>query len=85
MSAVVDGPGIILSENWVHGYYNWQVQVPFFVTYTSASSQRQERFIATMNVIRMPTVETRDNQDTIPENLEINNFIISQSGDFLLQ
>ncbi|OGT52825.1 MAG: type IV secretion protein IcmL [Gammaproteobacteria bacterium RIFCSPHIGHO2_12_FULL_41_15] len=57
MSAVVDGPAVILDEEIVRGRYTWRVQLPLLVTYTSASENKQAHFTVTMDIVRVPVLE----------------------------
>jgi len=55
-SAVVNGDPVVLDREVMHGRYTWCIQLPVLVTYTSASENRQARFIVTMNVERISTL-----------------------------
>lgn len=58
MEAVVDGSPVILAEDIVHGRYTWRVQLPLLVTYTSANEERKAHFSVTMDIVRVPVIDT---------------------------
>jgi intracellular multiplication protein IcmL len=57
MNAVVSAPPVILSSDVVHGRYTWRIQIPLLVTFTSASQTTQSRWLVTMNVQRISTLD----------------------------
>ena len=58
MSAVISGTPIIIARMIVHGRYTWRVQMPVLIKFRSASAETQRHFLITMNVQRMPTLDT---------------------------
>lgn len=58
MSAVVSGPPVILNSYTTGGRFTWRVQLPVLVTFESASQKTQEALVITMNVQRVPVLDT---------------------------
>lgn len=56
MSAVLSGSPVVLAQMVVNGRLTWRVQMPLLVNFTSASEQRQESLIVTMNIRRISTL-----------------------------
>lgn len=57
MSAVISGPPVILSTAVIHGRFTWRVQLPVLVTFSSASATTQARWLVTMNIQRISTLD----------------------------
>lgn len=57
ISAVVNGPAVILDQSVVRGRYMWRVQLPLLVTYTSASDERKSSLVVTLDIVRVPVVD----------------------------
>lgn len=58
LSAVISAPPVVLSEAIIGGRFTWRVQMLVLVTYTSASQQTQRTYVVTMDVQRVPTLDT---------------------------
>lgn len=58
ISSVVSGAIVIVSRYIVRGRYTWRVQMPLLVKFTSASESRQRQYLVTMDIQRVPTLET---------------------------
>lgn len=57
MSAVISSSPVVVAQMVIGGRMTWRVQMPILVEFTSASEQRQESIIVTMNVERVPTLD----------------------------
>lgn len=68
VSAVVNGPAVILLQTELRGRYVWRVQMPLLVTYTSASDKHEENIILTMDIMRVEVLDA-------PKGILVNNFI----------
>lgn len=58
VSSVVSGRPVVLSRMIIHGRYTWRVQMKMLMKFTSASAETQETLIVTMNVQRVPTLNS---------------------------
>ncbi len=58
INSIVSNTPVILSREVVQGRYNWVVQFPLLLTYTSASEHSQKHLLITMNVERVPNINT---------------------------
>jgi intracellular multiplication protein IcmL len=59
-TARVDGP-VVVSREYIDPArrYTWIVQIPFIITYEgSGSSRNEQRLLATVTVVRVPTTES---------------------------
>lgn len=53
---VVAGTPVIANQGPLPGHdYAWRVQIPFLVTYQSASAQLQETYYVVLTIVRVPT------------------------------
>lgn len=57
MSAIVSGAPVVLSQSVIHGRYTWTIQLPVLLSFSSTSENRKMRYILTMNVQRVPTLD----------------------------
>ncbi|OGT64346.1 MAG: hypothetical protein A3J38_09375 [Gammaproteobacteria bacterium RIFCSPHIGHO2_12_FULL_45_9] len=57
ITAVVSGTPVILAQMITDGRFTWRVQMKVLVTYTSASQTKQNEFVVTMNIQRVPTLD----------------------------
>lgn len=57
-TAVVNGSPVILDEAVIGGHYTWSVQVPVLVTYTSGNQTEQHKYVLSMLIERVSTLET---------------------------
>lgn len=73
ISSVVTGPPVILARMVIDGRFTWRIQMRLLVTYTSASETRQNTFLITMNVQRVPTLNT-------PQGIQIINFEVGSAS-----
>lgn len=56
VNGVVSGTPVISNEGELPGKgYTWRVQIPFLVTYTSASSSSTRNFYVVLTLVRVPT------------------------------
>lgn len=67
VSSVVSGSPVILARMVVNGRFTWRVQMQMLVKYTSASEQSQENLVVTMNIQRIPTLDSA-------QGIQINDF-----------
>lgn len=58
MSAVVSNAPVILNRGIYQGRFTWTVQLPVLITFSSASETQNKHVIVTMNVQRIPTLNT---------------------------
>lgn len=58
ISAVPRGAPILKYEGLVAGVYQWQVQIPMILTYTSGSKTRTDRWMITLVIVRVPRLES---------------------------
>lgn len=58
LSAAPRGAPVLQSEGLVNGRYQWTVQLPLIVTYQSGSTQRQDKLLVTVVVVRVPRLES---------------------------
>lgn len=70
VSAVATGTPVKLQEGIIDGRYGWRVQIPLAVTYQSASETSVQNNIATILIVRIPTL-------TNPQGIGIASFIES--------
>ena len=60
MSAIVSGDPVIAREFMEHGRYNWVVQLPMLVTFSSASDTRRIHTLVTMRIQRVPVLSANN-------------------------
>lgn len=58
VTAAPRGAPVIQSESLVGGRYQWVIQIPLVVTYTSGSRSRTENLLVNMVVVRVPRLES---------------------------
>lgn len=58
VSAVPAGAPIMVSEGIAGGQYQWVVQVPILLTYTSGAKKRNESWLVTLVIVRVPRLES---------------------------
>lgn len=68
ISSVVTGSPVILARMIVNGRFTWRVQMRLQVKFTSASQEEQEALVVTMNVQRIPTLDSA-------QGIQINDFV----------
>lgn len=68
-SAIVYEPPVVLARMIVDGYFTWRVQLPLLVTYTSASAQKQAKYMVTMDITRVPVISA-------PKGIQVKNFYV---------
>ena len=73
VSAVATGAPIILRRGVLSGRYSWKVQMPILVTYQSTSEIIQERYMVTITITRISSLDT-------PRGLGIAQFIATPLG-----
>lgn len=71
MSAVVSGAPLIVNRSVFHGRFTWTIQLPVLITFTSASENKKSSWIVTMDVQRVPVLDTA-------AGIQISNFITMQ-------
>lgn len=57
MSAIISGTPVVLNRSIRNGRFTWTLQLPVLVSFSSTSEQKKMRFIVTMNVQRVPTLD----------------------------
>jgi intracellular multiplication protein IcmL len=59
VSAVADGPSVLLSDGAINGHYAWNISVPIIATFANKdnSQQYQRRFDIEVTVIRVPNID----------------------------
>lgn len=77
-SAVVNGDPVILDREVIHGRYTWCIQLPILVTYTSASESQQAKFIVTMNVERISTLD--NNKGIAISDIEVKRLYVGEAS-----
>lgn len=60
MSAIVSGDPVIIREFMEHGRYNWVVQLPMLVTFSSASDTKRIHTLVTMRIQRVPVLSANN-------------------------
>ncbi len=58
VSAIPAGAPVLQSEGIVSGQYQWVVQVPILLTFTSGSKKRNESWVVTLVIVRVPRLES---------------------------
>ncbi len=58
ITAVPRGAPIIMWQGLSRDQYQWQVQIPMMLTYTSGSKSRSDNWIITIVVVRVPRLES---------------------------
>ena len=58
ISSVVSGPPVIVGRMVINGRFTWRVQMKLLVSYESASETKQNQLLITMNVQRIPTLDS---------------------------
>jgi len=57
MSAIVSGTPVIVSTGVIHGRFTWRLQLPILITFTSANQTSKLKWMVTMNVQRISTLD----------------------------
>lgn len=57
MSAIISGTPVVLNRSIRNARFTWTLQLPVLVSFSSTSEQKKMRFIVTMNVQRVPTLD----------------------------
>jgi len=57
LSAVVNGPSVIVNRYIQHGRFTWDVQMPVLISYNSANMTRKRQIYVSMTVSRVPELE----------------------------
>lgn len=71
VTGVVSGAPIISNQGDIPGKgYVWRIQIPFLVTYQSANTTSNRRFVVVVSVVRVPT-------STNPQGIGIDQFIMA--------
>lgn len=73
VSAVPSGAPILTSEGVAGGQYQWVVQVPVLLTYTSGGKKRNQSWLVTLVIVRVPRLES-------PNGVGIAQWIATQGG-----
>lgn len=60
MSAIVSGDPVIVREFIEYGRYNWVVQLPMLVTFSSASDTKRIHTLVTMRIQRVPVLNANN-------------------------
>ena len=55
ISAVVNGPPVIVRQGPLQGVYTWEIQLPLLVAYQSAQSIDKASYTVAMTIINVPT------------------------------
>lgn len=71
METIVYATPDILFSGVLHGRYTWRIQVPVLVTYTTASEQKENKITITMDIARVPVLDT-------PEGIQVVSFTVNQ-------
>ena len=69
LSAVANGPVVILKRYVTAGRYSWDVQLPLLVTYSSSSMQAKQQLYIAMTIRRVPELAT-------PQGIAVTAFIL---------
>lgn len=69
LSAVANGPVVILKRYVTAGRYSWDVQLPLLVTYNSSSMQAKQQLYIAMTIRRVPELAT-------PQGIAVTAFIL---------
>lgn len=57
-SAVATGAPVVEKRGILNGRYTWRISMPLLITYESASDVIQQSLIVTMNIVRVPVINT---------------------------
>lgn len=57
VSAVVNGPAVVINRYVRHGKFTWEVQMPVLMSYTSANMTRKKQAYVSMTISRVPELE----------------------------
>lgn len=71
MSAVLSDAPVVLNRDIVHGSYTWRIQLPFLITFSSASEENKLKILITANVRRVPVVDTA-------QGIQISDFVVER-------
>jgi intracellular multiplication protein IcmL len=58
VTAVPRGAPILVKEAVVNGQYQWQVQIPMLLSYVSGGKKRDDQWLITVVVVRVPRLES---------------------------
>ena len=71
-SAVAEPVPVIINEGVVNGVYMWKIRIPLTIGYQTQTQRLNQKYIATLVVVRMPTHEN-------PYGIGISQLIVRQS------
>ena len=72
VTSVVSGTPVISNQGELPDTgYTWRIQMPFLVTYQSASTTSQQNFLVSVTIVRVPT-------NINPQGIGINQFVMKQ-------
>lgn len=74
LSAVANGPVVVLNRYLSHGAYSWDVQLPMLVLYSSSSMQVKQQIYVGMTIKRVPELGT-------PQGIAVTQFVMGGSTD----
>jgi intracellular multiplication protein IcmL len=57
VSAVLAGAPLVLNKYLFNGRYTWKIQMPVLVTYLSSSEQSSQKFLVTLTIQRVSTLD----------------------------
>lgn len=57
-NAVLADTPVVLNRSVLHGRYTWRIQLPFLITFSSASEEHKMRMMVTANVQRVSVLDT---------------------------
>ncbi len=58
ISAAPTGSPVLQSEGVVNGQYQWVVQIPMVLSYQAGSKKRDDSWIVTLVIVRVPRLES---------------------------
>lgn len=58
MNAVVSNTPVVLNHDILHGRYTWRIQIPFLITFSSASEETKLNILVTANVQRISVLDS---------------------------
>ncbi len=70
VTAVAQGPTVILRQGILKGIYSWKVQLPILVTYSSLSEDKLCDYVVSMVINKIPTWQS-------PKGIGVNEFWLS--------
>lgn len=74
LSAVANGPVVILNRYVSHGSYSWDVQLPMLILFSSSSMQVKKQIYVGMTIKRVPELGT-------PQGIAVTQFVMGGLAD----